>query len=106
MLKFNFEEKSDLTYKVLCLGAHCDDIEIGCGGTILRLVENYPNLVFYWVVFSSNMQREKEAYNSANKFLEKIQDKNILIQQFQDGFFPFNGSEIKQSFEKLKQDYN
>ncbi|NMG05389.1 PIG-L deacetylase family protein [Brasilonema sp. UFV-L1] len=106
MLKFSFEETSDLTYKVLCLGAHCDDIEIGCGGTILKLVESYPNINFYWVVFSSNTQREKEAYNSANKFLEKVQDKKILIQQFQDGFFPFMGSEIKQSFEQLKRNYN
>lgn len=63
MLKFDLEKNSDLSYKVLCLGAHCDDIEIGCGGTILRLIENYPNLTFYWVVFSSNEQREKEAYN-------------------------------------------
>ena len=106
MLKFNFEEKNDSTYKVLCLGAHCDDIEIGCGGTILRLVESYPNIVFYWVVFSSNLQREKEAYHSANKFLEKVQEKNIVIKEFQDGFFPFIGIEIKQFFEQLKEDYN
>jgi LmbE family N-acetylglucosaminyl deacetylase len=106
MLKFNFAEKSDSTYKVLCLGAHSDDIEIGCGGTILRLVENYPNIVFYWVVFSSYLQREKEAYHSANKFLEQVQEKNIVIKQFQDGFFPFIGIEIKQSFEQLKQDYH
>ncbi|NMG19643.1 PIG-L deacetylase family protein [Brasilonema bromeliae] len=106
MLKFDLEKNSDLSYKVLCLGAHCDDIEIGCGGTILRLIENYPNLTFYWVVFSSNEQREKEAYNSANKFLEKIPEKKILIQQFQDGFLPYLGSEVKQFFEQLKRDYN
>ncbi|QDL11555.1 PIG-L family deacetylase [Brasilonema octagenarum UFV-E1] len=106
MLKFDFERRSDLNYKVLCLGAHCDDIEIGCGGTILRLIEKYPNLIFYWVVFSSNVQREKEAYNSANKFLEKVQNKKILIQEFQDGFLPFLGSEVKQFFEQLKRDYN
>ncbi|MBP5975398.1 PIG-L family deacetylase [Brasilonema sp. CT11] len=106
MLKFDFETKTDLSYKVLCLGAHCDDIEIGCGGTILKLVEKYPNIIFYWVVFSSNVQREKEAYNSANKFLEKVQKKKILIQQFKDGFLPFLGSEVKQFFEQLKQDYN
>jgi len=40
-------------FKVLCLGAHSDDIEIGCGGTILRLAGQYPNAVFHWVVFSA-----------------------------------------------------
>jgi LmbE family N-acetylglucosaminyl deacetylase len=40
MLKLNFNEKKDSTCKVLCLGAHSDDIEIGCGGTILRLIES------------------------------------------------------------------
>ncbi len=106
MLKFNFEEKKDSTYKVLCLGAHCDDIEIGCGGTILKLIETYPNIMFDWVVFSSNLQREKEAYNSAIRFLENAQQKKIVIKQFKDGFFPFIGSEIKLFFEQLKQDYN
>lgn len=106
MLKFSFNSKTDSTYKVLCLGAHCDDIEIGCGGTILRLIESYDNLVFYWVVFSSNLQREQEAEASANKFLKTTKSKNIVIKQFKDGFFPFIGIEIKQMFEQLKQDFN
>ncbi|MBW4453345.1 MAG: PIG-L family deacetylase [Nostoc indistinguendum CM1-VF10] len=106
MLKFAFEGEKNLDYKVLCLGAHCDDIEIGCGGTILKLIETYPNIMFYWVVFSSNLQREKEAYNSANKFLENTNIKNIVIKQFQDGFFPFIGIEIKRFFEELKREYS
>ena len=52
MLKFKFKEKADLIY-ILCLGAHSDDIEIGCGGTILKLIETYPNIICNWVVFSS-----------------------------------------------------
>ncbi|BAZ17983.1 hypothetical protein NIES4071_98640 [Calothrix sp. NIES-4071] len=106
MLKFTFEEENNFDYKVLCLGAHCDDIEIGCGGTILKLVETYPNIMFYWVVFSSNLQREKEAYNSANYFLKNTNIKNIVIKQFQDGFFPFIAIEIKQFFEQLKQEFS
>lgn len=105
MLKFNFEEKSDRPYKVLCLGAHCDDIEIGCGGTILKLIEKYQNLVFYWVVFSSNLQREKEAYESAKQFLKGAQVKNIAIANFRDGFLPFMASEVKELFENLKQEF-
>ncbi|MBH8574552.1 PIG-L family deacetylase [Nostocaceae cyanobacterium CENA369] len=106
MLKLTFENEKHSNYKVLCLGAHCDDIEIGCGGTILKLLETYPNIVFYWVVFSSNSQREEEAYTSANKFLKNTKIKNIVIQQFKDGYFPFMGIEIKHFFEQLKQEYN
>lgn len=68
MLKLNLDRNSNSEYKILCLGAHCDDIEIGCGGTILKLIESHPNTVFYWVVFSSNEQRAKEAIKSANIF--------------------------------------
>lgn len=103
MLKFNFENK-DSIYRVLCLGSHADDIEIGCGGTILKLIKTYPNIEFNWVVFSSNSQREREAYESAKMFLSKAQEKNIVIKKFRDGFFPFIGIEIKEFFEQLKQD--
>ncbi|PSM48387.1 PIG-L domain-containing protein [Chroococcidiopsis sp. CCALA 051] len=105
MLKFNFEAKSDSPYNVLCLGAHCDDIEIGCGGTILKLIKKYQNLVFYWVVFSSNSQREKEAYESAKQFLKGTQVKNIAIANFRDGFLPFMAIEVKELFESLKQEF-
>jgi len=106
MLKLNFNNTNPSIYKVLCLGSHCDDIEIGCGGTILRLIENYPNIEFYWVVFSSNAQREPEAYQSANIFLKNAKEKTIVIKKFRDGFFPFIGIEIKEFFEQLKQDFN
>lgn len=105
MLKFNFEEKSNSSYNILCLGAHCDDIEIGCGGTILKLIEKYQNLVFYWVVFSSNPPREQEAYESAKQFLKEAKVKNIAIANFRDGFLPFMAIEVKEVFEKLKQEF-
>jgi len=105
MLKLNFNDTNPSIYKVLCLGSHCDDIEIGCGGTILRLIENYQNIEFYWVVFSSTAQREPEAYKSANVFLKKAKDKTIVVKKFRDGFFPFLGIEIKEFFEQLKQDF-
>ena len=104
MLKLNLNKQND-SISVLCLGSHCDDIEIGCGGTILRLIESYKNVVFYWVVFSSNPQREQEAYKSAETFLSKTKAKNIIVKKFRDGFFPFMGIEIKEFFEQLKQDF-
>jgi LmbE family N-acetylglucosaminyl deacetylase len=105
MLKLNFEQNKNQEYKILCLGAHCDDIEIGCGGTILKLIENYPNLVFYWVVFSYNEQRAKEAIKSANNFLQGTKVENIVIKEFRNSYFPFVGTEIKEYFEQLKQDF-
>lgn len=104
MLKFRLEQKPDSAYKVLCLGSHCDDIEIGCGGTILKLIKNYSNIEFYWVVFSANTQREQEAYDSANKFLKDVKAK-VLIKKFRDGFLPFNGIEVKEVFEQFKQEF-
>jgi len=105
MLKLNFAEKSNSFYHVLCLGAHCDDIEIGCGGTILKLIEKYPNLVFFWIVFSSNPQREQEAYESAKQFLKGAKVKKIAIANFRDGFLPFMAIEVKEVFESLKQEF-
>lgn len=106
MLNLKLAEKPDLAYKVLCLGAHSDDIEIGCGGTVLKLIEKYPNSIFYWVVFSSNQQREKEAIGSGNNFLAGIEDKKIIVKNFRDGFLPFIAMEVKEAFEQLKQEFN
>ncbi len=93
----------DLTLKILCLGAHSDDIEIGCGGTLLRLLSEYNNIEVHWVVFGSSGIRNTEAVESANKFLGNSK-KNIIVKNFKDGFFPYLGEEIKTFFETLKQD--
>lgn len=105
MLKLSFDKNNDSGYKVLCLGAHCDDIEIGCGGTILNLIEEHKNIAFYWVVFSSNAQRAKEAIQSANGFLKGAKVENIVIKNFRNSFFPYIGAEIKEYFEQLKSEF-
>ena len=87
---------------VLCVGAHSDDIEIGCGATLLRLQEEYPALHVDWVVFSGNEKRAKEARESAKRFLRKAGSKNIVTKTFRDGFFPSHWAEIKDVFEELK----
>jgi LmbE family N-acetylglucosaminyl deacetylase len=104
LLKLSIDKDSNSVYKILCLGSHCDDIEIGCGGTILNLIENYSNIIFYWVVFSSNEIRAKEAIKSANNFLKEAKVEKIVIKNFRNGFFPFVGAEIKEYFEQLKQE--
>lgn len=89
--------------QILCLGAHSDDIEIGCGGTILRLAQQYPNCVFHWVVFSAVGPRLAEAQRAAALFTATSKIQGPLIKSFKDGFMPFVGAEIKTVFEELKQ---
>jgi LmbE family N-acetylglucosaminyl deacetylase len=92
--------------KLLCLGAHADDIEIGCGGTVLRLATEVPDLIVRWIVLSGAGLREAEARSSAAAFLEGVRDKQIEVLGFRDGYFPFQGSDIKDCFEALKRDFD
>jgi LmbE family N-acetylglucosaminyl deacetylase len=87
---------------VLCLGAHSDDIEIGCGGTILSLAEQYPNCLFHWVVFSAQGVRADEARHAASQLVGAKSLHGPLIKPFRDGFLPFVGGEVKQALEELK----
>jgi LmbE family N-acetylglucosaminyl deacetylase len=88
--------------RILCLGSHSDDIEIGCGGTILRLLSSGQNVEVSWVVFSSNPHRALEARRSAALFLAGAGKSDVIVRDFRDGFFPFDGAEIKEFFEELK----
>jgi LmbE family N-acetylglucosaminyl deacetylase len=88
---------------ILCLGAHSDDIEIGCGGTVLRLLAEYPDTQVHWVVFAGAGPRAEEAAKSANQFLAEAGRREISINQFEDGFFPYVGADIKRFFEALKK---
>jgi LmbE family N-acetylglucosaminyl deacetylase len=91
-------------FSILCLGAHSDDIEIGCGGTILRLVQENPESTLSWVVFSAVGTRAEEAQNAAQLFAGKNINRGPLLKTFQDGFMPFAGAEVKTVFEKLKEE--
>lgn len=89
---------------ILCLGAHCDDIEIGCGGTILRLLEEYPDAVVQWTVFSGTSVRSAEFHASADSFLNDGNARLSSIHTFPDGYFPHVWKEIKDCFEQLKSE--
>ena len=106
MFKLSFAKPGTSTFKLLCLGAHGDDIEIGCGGTILRLLKEYKNVDVCWIVFGASGQRAVEATESAKLFLEDAKEENIIIKDFNDAFFPSVGKEIKQYFEELKEAFS
>jgi len=88
--------------KILCLGAHSDDIEIGCGGTILRVRDEYPKCEIWWVVFSGTGQRADEALKGAELFAGSNLVSRPVLKEFRDGYLPFNGAEVKDVFEMLK----
>ena len=88
---------------VLCLGAHCDDLEIGCGGTVLKLAEGPKPPVFTWMVLTSDATREAEARASAEALLRGAPGSRIIIRKFRDGFLPHEGREVKEAFEELKE---
>jgi LmbE family N-acetylglucosaminyl deacetylase len=103
LLSLNLGPARDRPRTILCLGAHSDDIEIGCGGTILRLLAENRDVDVHWVVLGSSGERDGEAVASANVFLADARRKTIVVQNFKDGFFPYLGGEIKAYFEELKR---
>lgn len=88
---------------VLCLGAHSDDIEIGCGGAILDLLKANPKLAVWWVVFTAEGKRKGEAIMSARTFLKDAGSQRVIVKQFRNGFFPSENARIKEFFETLKK---
>jgi len=104
MIHLNLEAGKKGALQVLCLGCHSDDIEIGCGGTILRFAEQYPECDLHWVVFSALGEREAEARRGAMLFGGSCLRATPFLKTFQDGFMPYVGAEVKTIFEKeLKQ---
>src|SRR5262245_20403681 len=102
MLLLDLSKPKSSPCSILCLGSHSDDIEIGCGGTILILLEEYSHAHVYWVVMSSGQAREKEARVSADLFLAKASSRTVVIKDFRNGFFPYIGPGLKEIFEQLK----
>jgi LmbE family N-acetylglucosaminyl deacetylase len=88
--------------RVLALGCHSDDIEIGCGATLLALTRARPDVEVTWVVFAADGERADEARGSAERFLTAAGRADVVLHAFRDGFFPYAGAEVKDVFEQLK----
>lgn len=101
MLNLRLAQQKD-EFSILCLGAHCDDIEIGCGGTLLTLLGSTPNVSVYWQVFSSTPSRRKEAIEGAERFCANARDLQINVLDFRDGYLPYEGAAVKDAMEGLK----
>ena len=84
--------------KVLCLGAHPDDIEIGCGATILELVRQAADV--RWAVFSGDDRRAEEAARSARLFLGADAGRRLVLHTFRDGYFPAQFAAVKEACEE------
>jgi LmbE family N-acetylglucosaminyl deacetylase len=98
MLSLKLQKPDSSPLKVLCIGAHSDDIEIGCGGTILRLAGEINDIEFHWIVFSAIGVREEEARTAAQLFAGS-RLRGPILKTFRDGFMPYEGKDIKAVFE-------
>jgi len=87
---------------ILCIGCHADDIEVGCGGTILSLLAACPGLHVDWVVLSADGGRRNEAQTSARRFLAEASSSSVEIASFRDRYFPYDGEAIKDFYFQLR----
>jgi LmbE family N-acetylglucosaminyl deacetylase len=92
--------------RILCLGAHSDDIEIGAGGTLLQWEQQSPDLEIYWVVFSAPGGRAEEARSSAAELLGTVAHLEVKIGSFRESFFPSEWVSIKEWFEEIRAAFN
>ncbi len=102
VLKLLFHRQSDRPLRVVAIGSHADDLEIGCGGTLLALAKRHPSLEVRWIVLSADAHRAAEARASAESLLDGA-DVAVELCEFRDGFFPHEIGAIKEFFEQVKK---
>lgn len=102
MIGLTLPKPTTKPFHVLCLGARCDDIEIGCGATLLSLIRQNPEVHIHWHVFTSTAERKIEAQLSAELFCENAAKLDLEIRSFKDGFLPYEGAAVKTAMEEIK----
>lgn len=81
--------------QVLCLGAHCDDVEIGCGATLVDLCQRYPGITIHAIVFCSDDQREAETRRCMSQLLGDTVNVMLNFANFRDGYLPYMAADVK-----------
>jgi LmbE family N-acetylglucosaminyl deacetylase len=99
-------KKFEQAATVLLIGAHCDDIEIGCGATLRRLVREFPKLNFKWVVFTSEQDRRAETVAAAARFIGNKARYELSFLDFKGSYFPAYYAPIKDALESIKSQVN
>ena len=92
--------------RILCFGAHSDDIEIGCGGSIIKLISENPDAEVRWFIFSADRNRGREARKSAAEFLDGARVSKVQLFRFHESYFPGQWTLIKDAVEKIRMQYN
>lgn len=103
-LRFTTADKQHL--RLLCIGAHSDDIEIGCGGTLIQLFAERPLVEVFWLVLSAGPERAREAEKSAGIYLKGVARKEIVVENFRDSYFPYIGGTIKEYLHSLSRRFS
>jgi len=106
MLRLVPEIRAGRPLRLLCIGAHSDDLEIGCAGTVLTWLASMPAIEVTWVVLSAEGVRASEARRSARALLTRAAARKVVIATFRDGYLPAQYTEVKSFFEDLKGEVN
>ena len=85
---------TDAPLRVLCLGAHADDVEIGVGATLLRLQAERP-VVAHAAIFSASTERRSEQETAAKMLFADAVDFSLEVHDFRESFFPDQWAAIK-----------
>jgi len=85
--------------RIVCLGAHPDDVEIGCGGTLLTLAES-RDVRAVFVVATGSGTRHEEALKSPQRFLPGA-EVDVHIMGLRDGFLPTHWGAVKEALEQV-----
>lgn len=83
---------------VLCLAAHPDDVEIGCGGTLLELIAARPETRLRFVTLTGSDERQQEALAAAEAFAPGSTSR---FGGLPDGRLPAHWAQVKQLLEDV-----
>jgi len=89
--------------RVVCIGAHADDLEIGCGGTIRELVERHPGSFVRWWVLTGDETRKREAEDAAERLLGDVCCLEVSVAGFRDGYLQADVGRVKEAFEAFRR---